>query len=783
MGEFGIGQSVSRFEDARLLRGGGGFIDDMNMPGQAYAYILRSPHAHARIVVCDLAAAKAMPGIFGIFTEADLAADGLGTTKVQLQRKRPDGSPLFARSHPGLARERVRYVGDPIALVVADSVDHAKDAAEAIAIEFEPLPAVTATAEATVPGAAAVWDECPDNISHIFETGNKAAADAAFATADHVVRRRYVISRVHAQFMEPRGVIGAYEKRDERYTLHADVQYPHRVRQMLANSIFKIPEQSIRVVAGDVGGGFGTKGWQYVEHRLMLWAARKLGRPVKWRCERSEVLLADEHGRDVIADAELALDKSGKFLALRVHTISNIGAYLSSDRNLLATFTSLGAVVGTYAVPAAYAHLTVAFSNASATAPYRGAGRPEAIYIIERLIDDAARELGLDRVALRRANLIPSSAMPYKTPLGGLNYDCGEFQRNMDMAMKLADVDGFAARRVATAKRGKLRGLGIVNAIERAAGPGAEFAEIRFDTSGGATLLMGSKNQGQGHETIFRQILIEKLGLAPADIRYKDGDTDIVAFGIGTNGSRSTVIGGTAITVAAEKVIAKARKIAAHMLEASEADITLVDGRFVVSGTDRAVTLKEVARTSYLVPRIPKGMEPGLFETGTFAPTQDTYPNGCHVCEVEVDPDTGHVQIVGYAVVDDVGTVINPKTLKGQIHGGVAQGAGQVLMEEVVYDRDSGQVLTASFMDYAMPRADTFPDIAVESNPVPTKLNPLGAKGAGEAGTVGALPAVMNAIIDALAPLGVVDLDMPATSERVWRALAASHAHQQSKSA
>ncbi len=562
--------------------------------------------------------------------------------------------------------------------------------------------------------------------------------------------------------------------REERFTLYADVQYPHRVRQMLANSIFKMPEQSIRVVAGDVGGGFGTKGWQYVEHRLMLWAARKLGRPVKWRCERSEALLADEHGRDVIADAELALDKAGKFLGLRVHTVSNIGAYLSSDRNLLATFTSLGAVVGTYAVPAAYAHLTVAFSNASATAPYRGAGRPEAIYIIERLIDDAARELGLDRVAMRRMNLISPAAMPYKTPLGGLNYDCGEFQRNMDMAVELADVDGYPARRAAAGQRGKLRGLAIVNAIERAAGPGAEFAEVRFDTSGGATLLMGSKNQGQGHETIFRQILIEKLGLAPADIRYIDGDTDIVAFGIGTNGSRSTVIGGTAITVAADKVIAKARKIAAHMLEASEADLAFVDGRFLVAGTDRGVTLKEVARTSYLVPRIPKGMEPGLFETGTFAPTQDTYPNGCHVCEVEVDPDTGQVQIVGYSVVDDVGTVINPKTLKGQIHGGVAQGAGQVLMEQVVYDRDSGQLLTASFMDYAMPRADTFPDIAVESNPVPTKLNPLGAKGAGEAGTVGALPAVMNAIIDALAPLGVSDLDMPATSERVWRALEAA---------
>ena len=776
MGEFGIGQSVSRFEDPRLLRGGGRYIDDVNMPRQAYAYILRSPHAHARIVRLDFAVAQELPGVVGIFTQGDLAADGLGTTSVGFQRKRPDGSPLFARPHPGLAKDRVRFVGDPIALVVAESLDAAKDAAEAIDIEYDALPSVTATTEATLPGAAPVWEECPDNISHIFETGNKAATDAAFAQAAHVVRRRYVISRVHAQYMEPRGALGVYDPRDERFTLYADVQYPHRVRQMLANTIFKIPEQRIRVVAGDVGGGFGTKGWQYPEHRLVLWASRKLGRPVKWRCERSEAVLADEHGRDVVADAELALDKAGKFLAMRVRTISNVGAYLSSDRNLLATFTSLGAVVGTYAIPAAYAHLTVAFSNANATAPYRGAGRPEAIYIIERLIDDAARELGLDRVALRRQNLIPAASMPYKTPLGGLNYDCGEFARGMDMAVKLADMDGYPARREASKQRGKLRGLAMVNAIERAAGPGAEFAEVRFDTSGGATLLMGTKNQGQGHETVFRQILIEKLGLAPEDIRFTDGDTDMVAFGIGTNGSRSTVIGGTAITVAAEKVIAKARKLAAHLLEVSEADIGFADGKFVVPGTDRALTLKEVARTSYQIQKLPRGMEPGLYETGTFAPIQDTYPNGCHVCEVEIDPDTGHVQIVNYAVVDDVGTVINPKTLKGQIHGGVAQGVGQVLMEQVLYDRESGQLMTGSFMDYAMPRADTFPDIEVQSNPVPTKLNPLGAKGAGEAGTVGALPAVMNAIIDALAPLGVADMEMPATSERVWRALVAAQA-------
>ena len=769
-GEFGIGQSVSRFEDPRLLRGAGRFVNDVSLPRQAYAYLLRSPYAHAKILKLDTAAAKAAPGVLGVFTEADIAADGLGTTKVALPRKRPDGSPMFARSHPGLARGRVRYVGDPVALVVAETLAAAKDAAELIAVDYEELPSVTDVAEAVKPGAPRVWDENPDNISHVWETGNKAAADAAFANAAHIVRSRYVITRVHAQFMETRGTVGAYDPHEDRYTLHADVQYAHRVRDMLAGTIFKIPETKIRVVTGDVGGGFGTKGWQYVEHRLTLWAAKKLGRPVKWSCERSEALMADEHGRDVVAEAELALDAPGKFLGLKVRTISNVGAYLSSDRNLLATFGSLGALVGVYDIPAAHAHLTVAFTNCPATAPYRGAGRPEAIYIIERLIEDAARQTGIDRIELRRKNLIAADKLPYKTPLG-LTYDCGDFPRIMARGLDFADVTGFAARREAAKKRGKLRGLGIANAIERAAGPGPEFAELRFNTGGQATLLMGTIHQGQGHETTFKQIAIEKLGLDPADIRYVDGDTDVVAFGTGTNGSRSTVIGGTAVTLAADKIIAKAKKIAAHMLEASEADIQFGDGRFSIAGTDRGVGLKEVARAAFLPNRLPKGMEPGLYETGTFSPSNDTYPNGCHVCEVEIDPETGAVALERYAVVDDVGTVINPKLLKGQIHGGIAQGLGQVLMECVVYDPRSGQLLSASFMDYAMPRADDFCDVAIESMPVPTKLNPLGAKGAGEAGTVGALPAVMLAILDALAPLGVKHIDMPATPERVWQAL------------
>jgi carbon-monoxide dehydrogenase large subunit len=455
-----------------------------------------------------------------------------------------------------------------------------------------------------------------------------------------------------------------------------------------------------------------------------------------------------------------------------VRTIANLGAYISSDRNLLASFSNVVTLVGVYTIPAAHVQVTGVLSNCNSTAPYRGAGRPEAIYVLERLIDDAARELGLDRLKLRRMNIIPGSAMPYRTCLG-VTYDCGEFEKGMDQALALADVAGFPARREESRRGGKLRGLGIVNAIERAAAPGLEYAEIRFNPSGTAMVLMGSKNQGQGHETIFKQIAHEKLGLDPREVRYIDGDTDRVAFGIGSMGSRSTVIGGTALSMAADKLIAKGRKIAARLLEAAEPDIVFADGRFAVKGTDRAVVLKEVARAAFQLDKLPSGVEPGFYETGTFSPPADTYPNGCHVCEVEIDAETGEVALVRYAVVDDVGTVINPLTLKGQIHGGIAQGVGQALMEQVVYDPESGQLLTSSFMEYGMPRADTFCDIAVASNTVPTKLNPLGAKGAGEAGTVGALPVVINAVMDALATVGVRDFDMPATSDRVWQAIQA----------
>ena len=773
MGEFGIGQPVRRFEDKRLLSGNGRFQSDNNLVGQAYAYVLRSPHAHARIRALGLAEANAAPGVALIMTCDDLVEAKLGAMGVPFQRKRPDGSPMFARAHLGLAQGKVRYVGEPVAFVVAETLAQAKDAAELIDVDYEPLASVTDTAEAAE-GKIAVWEECPDNISNLFESGDRAATEAAFAKAAYIVKKRYVISRVYAHFMEPRGAIGVWDPGEDRFTLYADVQYPHRVRQALATRIFKIPESKIRVIAGDVGGGFGTKGWQYPEHRLVLLAARKLRRPVKWTCERSEAVQADEHARDNVSEAELALDKAGRFLGLRVKTLANVGAYISSERNLLATFGNVGTLTGVYDIPAAHVVVLAVMANTNGTAPYRGAGRPEATYVIERLIDDTARELAIDPIELRSRNLIASSALPCKTALG-LNYDCGDFPANQAKALAQADWAGFSKRRDEAEARGRLRGIGIANPIEKAAGPGQEFAEIRFHPSGNATLLMGSKNQGQGHETVFKQVLNERLGLDPAVVQYIDGDTDRVAFGIGTNGSRSTVIGGSALWMAADKVIAKSKRIAAHLLEAADIDVEFAvgadGGNFAVAGTDRRISLTEVAKASFQAGRLPPGLEGGLYESGTFAPEDNTYPNGCHICEVEIDPDTGALDIVRYVVIDDVGTVVNPIGLKGQIHGGIAQGLGQALMEQVVYDRESGQNLTGSFMDYSMPRADAMPYMEITSNPVPTKRNPLGAKGAGEAGTVGALPAIINAIVDALSPLGVKTLDMPATSQRVWQAI------------
>ncbi len=770
MEQFGIGQGVTREEDPRLLKGRGLFVNDVNLPHQSYAVVLRSPHAHADIRSIDTTAATALPGVLAIYTGEDVAADNLGVPGMPAKWLRPDGAPMKYRPQPPLALGRVRYVGDPVALIVADTLAQAHDAAEAVLVDYNPLPSVTDTARTVDADAPVIWEDGPDNISGLYQEGDSAATEAAFAKADRIVSRRFVISRVFAQYMEARGAIGAYDEREDRYLLHADVQYPHRVRQLLAEKIFVVPEQNIRVVARDVGGGFGTKGWQYAEHRLVLWAARKVGRPVKWACDRSEAVQADEHGRDNVTDAELAFDANGRVIGLRVKTIAAIGAYLSAIRNLLPAFTNVGTLIGVYDMPAAHVAVRTVHSNTNPTAPYRGAGRPEATYVIERMFDEAAREMGIDPTELRARNMIAPEAMPLKTALG-LVYDCGEFVRNQAAVLEMADYKGFPARREEARARGKLRGIGTANPIERSASPSPDFAEIRFSTDGTATILMGTKSQGQGHETVYKQIVNERLGLDPARMRVIDGDTDRVAFGIGTMGSRSTVIGGSALYFAAEKIIEKAKTIAAHMLEASVVDMEFADGVFSVAGTDRSVSLTEVAKASFTPARLPKGVEPGLYETATFAPEDDTYPNGSHVCEVEIDPETGMTEVVGYWVVDDVGTMINPVIVKGQIHGGVAQGVGQALAEQVAYDPDSGQLLSGSFMDYAMPRAADFPDIGIAAHSVPTQRNPLGVKGAGEAGTVGALPATMNAVMNALAEVGVTGLDMPATPNRIWRAI------------
>jgi len=771
MGQFGMGQAVPREEDPRLLRGQGEFIADMSRPRMAYGYVLRSPHAHARIVSLDTRRAAQSPGVLGIYTSDDLKADGIGALKVRMPRKRPDGSPLFQSPHPGLARGATHYVGDPVAYVVAESLAEAKDAAEKIDAVYAPLPSVVLTADAVKPGAPAVWAECPDNISNVFELGDKAAVDAAFAKAHHVTRQRFVITRIMHNAIEPRGCIAEYDSRHGRFTLNGCIGSIHSVRRAFAEDIFKVPENRFRVVSGDIGGAFGSKGNTSPENTLALYAARKLGRPVKWIAERSECFLSDDHCRDNVTEAELALDKDGIFLALRVKTLANLGAYLSADTNLLPTFSNLGTLAGVYRTPAIHVTVLGVFTNTTATAPYRGAGRPEACYVIEGIIDRAARELGIDRIELRRRNVIPPSAMPFKTGLV-YTYDCGEFEKNMDEALHRAHYRGFEERRAEARKRGKLRGIGIINAIERAAAPpGAETAEIRFDATGTATLVVGTTAQGQSHETMYKIILSEKLGLDFNDIAFLQGDTDKVVWGTGTFGSRSAVIGGSATFRAAEKIIAKGRKIAAHIFEAAEADIEFAAGTFSVAGTDRRMPLKEVARAAYQPGRLLKGMELGLFETGVFDPQIQTFPNGAHICEIEIDEETGKIEVLHYDAVDDVGVVINALTLHGQVHGGVAQGIGQALSEQIVYDPKSGQLVTGSFMDYGMPRADDVCAFDVEDNPVPTKSNPLGVKGAGEAGTVGALPAVMNAALDALAPLGIKHIEMPLTPEKVWRTI------------
>jgi carbon-monoxide dehydrogenase large subunit len=765
MGEFAIGQSVSRFEDPRLLKGGGRYVGDMVLPGTVFGYVLRSPHAHARIRSIDTGKAKAAPGVLAVLTGADWQASGWGDLPVPGGLKRRDGS-VFKPPYPALVADRVRWVGDYVAFVVAETYLQALDAAELIAVDYEPLPAVVSTAEASAAGAPRVWDGCPDNIGFVQLFGDKAAADAAFAKADHVVKHRLVINRVTAASMEPRGCLGDYNAAERRYTIYTTLQRVHPFRAELS-PILKVPESDIRVVAGDIGGSFGMKSAVYNEVALVLLASKVVGRPVKWVSTRSEAFLCDAQARDNVTEAELALDKNGSFLAMRAKVIASIGAYLQTG---MPAFTgNIGTLAGVYRIPAMHADVTAVFTHTNPVRPYRGNGRPEAAYVIERLVDLAADELGIDPAELRRKNYIPSDAMPFKTALT-FTYDSGEFEKSMDMALELADFRGFERRRTEARKRGKLRGIGLSNTIERAAAGGFEAAEIRFDKSGAVTLLAGSVTQGQGHETIFKQIMCDRLGVDPDEVHYIQGDTDQVFVGEGTGGSRSATLGGSAVDVAAQRITTKGKAIAAHLLQLDAADVNFADGVFSSPKTNRTLTIKEVAKEAMEPTRLPRDMDVGLIATATYVAPVQNFPNGCHICELEIDEDTGEVEIVRYSVVDDVGTVINPLLLKGQIVGGVAQGVGQILMEDIQFDGD-GQILTGSFMDYAMPRATDISAVEVKSNPVPTRTNPLGVKGAGEAGCVGAMPAVANALVDALSHLGIRHIEMPATPERLWRAI------------
>ena len=768
MGEYQVGRPELREEDIPLLQGRGRYVDDMRLMNLAHGYVLRSPHAHARIKSINRDAALAAPGVQCVLLGTDPEVASLGLQAPRMPRKQRDGSPMFVCPQPHLAKDTVRYVGDYVAFVVADTLAQAKDAAELIEVDYEPLPAVTSTAKAIEPGAPAVWPACPSNQAYLHTEGDKAKVDAAFANAAHIVKHRMVINRITANSMEPRGALSEYDTFQDRFIMRLTLQSPHGARAAVAG-VFKMPAMKFQIIADNVGGGFGMKGGLYPEYILTAVAARKIGRPVKWISERSEAHLSDEQARDNVTEAELALDKDGKFLALRTRTLGALGAYNNTDRNSAPTISNLGSLAGTYTTPAIYCEVIGVLTNTMLTAHYRGAGRPEASYVIETMVDLAARKLGMDPAELRRINTIPKIEAPYKTGLT-FTYDSGDFLKNMQDCMKLADTAGFAVRAAESKSRGNLRGLAVTNTIEQTAGGLLEAAEIRFDNSGAVSLMTGAHDHGQGHGTTFKQVLSERFGIDSNAIRYVYGDTDKVIAGTGTFGSRSAASASFAIELAARKIIEKGKKIAAHMMEAAEADIVFEKGKFTVTGTDRSVGIQDVARTSFLPGRVPRGMEPGLYETGTSS-TPPTYPNGCHICEVEIDEGTGQVEIVRYFVVDDVGRMINPMLVHGQVHGGIAQGAGQALLEDMRYDDESGQLLTGSFMDYGMPRADDLPSLKVESNSVPTKSNPLGVKGAGEAGTVGALSSIMNAINDALARAGAPYVQMPATPEKVWRAL------------
>jgi len=774
MGEFAIGQPLPREEDPRLLKGDGNFLDDINFLNQAYGFVLRSPHAHAEIISIDTQAAKNLPGVIRVLTGDDWKAENYGTMPCEdtAMANRSDGTPMFHPYRGALITERARFVGDYIAFVIAETRDQARNAAELIEVEYKVLPAINSIQKALESDVTSIWPENPDNIAFTLEKGDEQAVEEAFAKADKIITREFSISRVTAVTMEPRGCIGSYDKRTARYTLYTGLQNPHPVRQQLTQGVFHIPETQMHVVPGDVGGSFGMRGGTYPELALVLWGARITDRPIKWICDRSEGFMSDDHGRDNLSKVSLALDKEGLFLGIKVHSVASMGAYLAI-RGPRPPTNNLGTLAGVYRTPAAFVRVDGVFTNMNCTNPYRGSGAPEAAFNIERIVDIAADEIGMDPALLRTKNSVTPEQMPWTNALG-FTYDCGDFPGNQEKALNAINYDQFPDRREKSRAAGRLRGIGISNTVKKTSSPFPETCKLRFDPSGTLTMIMGTISHGQGHETIFKQIVCDKLGLDPSIIRFVQGDTDVATYGRGTFNSRSTSIGGSAAALACSKTIDKGRRIAAHLFETAESDIEFTSGNFIVTGTDRQISLIEVAQKSFQASSMPPDIEPGLDEQGVFKPEYWNWPTGVQVCEVEIDPETGTTEIVNFVCVDDVGTVINPLLLKAQMHGGIAQGIGQALMENIHFDGVSGQLLTGSLMDYCMPRADDFCYMDIISAPTITASNLIGAKGGGESGPTGALPATINAIINALRPLGIDHIDMPTTPHRIWQEIQAA---------
>jgi carbon-monoxide dehydrogenase large subunit len=771
-----IGEAVRRKEDHRFITGKGQYTDDISRPGQAHAYFLRSPHAHARIRKIDTGDASAMPGVVAILTGKDLAEDKIGDLICGWMIHSKDGSPMKMGSHPALAKEKVRYVGDHVAVVIAETLDQAKDAASAIEVDYEVLPAVADLATAQYPKTGLVHDEIPGNTAFAWHLGDKAATETAFSRAHHVTKLNIVNQRLVPNAMEPRAAIGDYDSGNDAFTLWTTSQNPHVARLVLSAFVGIAPEHKLRVIAPDVGGGFGSKIFIYAEETVCAWASKRVGRPVKWTSDRSEAFLSDAHGRDHVTRAEMALDEKGKILGLKVATKANMGAYLSTFASSVPTYLYATLLSGQYDIPAIYCEVDAVYTTTTPVDAYRGAGRPEATFVVERLAEVAAREMSIDPADFRKRNFVKK--FPHTTPVI-MTYDAGNYRASLDKAMEIADVKGFGKRRREAARRGKLRGLGYSCYIEACgiapsqavgslgAGVGLwESAEVRVNPTGNVEVLTGSHSHGQGHETTFAQLVSSRLGIPIENVVVVHGDTDKVQFGMGTYGSRSGAVGMSAIVKALDKVEAKAKKIAAHILEAAEGDVEFADGKFTVAGTDRSIDFASVALNAYVAHKFPTSeIEPGLKEGAFYDPTNFTFPAGTHICEVEIDPDTGKTTIANWTAVDDFGVVINPMIVEGQVHGGIAQGVGQALLEVATYDKD-GQLMTGSYMDYTMPRADDLPSFKMAFTETRCPSNPLGIKGCGEAGAIAAPAAVINAITDAL---GTEAVPMPATPSAVWQ--------------